>query len=52
MTSVIPLIALSGFAFTWILQNVNKLTASAYAIAGGKAEQAISAIKTVKALNG
>lgn len=37
---------------TWITQNTTSLTQKMYLEAGGRAEQALAAIKTVKSLTG
>ena len=52
LTAIIPLFIISGLFFMWILGNRDKREKKVYAIAGGKAEQAINSIKTVKQLNG
>lgn len=48
----IPAIGLTGYVFMWSVQEKDQKTSKDYAIAGGLAEQALAAIKTVKMLNG
>lgn len=48
----LPLIGVSGYFFINSTQQKDKNLEKDYAKAGGKAEQALSAIKTVKQLNG
>ncbi len=48
----IPALGISGFFFVSAIQNKDKALEKDYAKAGGRAEQAIGAIKTVKQLNG
>jgi ATP-binding cassette subfamily B (MDR/TAP) protein 1 len=48
----LPVIGITGYFFMSALEGKDKALEKDYAIAGGKAEQAIAAIKTVKQLNG
>ncbi|EAS04625.2 ABC transporter family protein (macronuclear) [Tetrahymena thermophila SB210] len=50
--AVTPLIASAGYFDQWVSEGIVKKTSSAYSSAGGISEQAISAIRTVKGLNG
>jgi len=52
MLSCIPAIGLTGYVFMWSVQQKDQKTSKDYAEAGGLAEQALTAIKTVKMLNG
>jgi ATP-binding cassette subfamily B (MDR/TAP) protein 1 len=48
----IPAIGLTGYVFMRSIQQKDQKSSKDYAEAGGLAEQALSAIKTVKMLNG
>lgn len=48
----LPCIAITGYFFMLSIQNKEKALQKNYSKAGGRAEQAISSIKTVKQLNG
>ena len=48
----LPAIALSGYFYMLSVASQDKQLQKDYASAGGRAEQAMSAIKTVKMLNG
>ncbi|KAL4455399.1 hypothetical protein ABPG74_012551 [Tetrahymena malaccensis] len=50
--AVTPLIASAGYFDQWVSEGIVKKTSSAYSSAGGISEQALSAIRTVKGLNG
>lgn len=50
--SILPLLILSMFFYMKNVQSKNKRDEESYSEAGGKAEQALSSIKTVKTLNG
>lgn len=50
--SVLPAIGLGGYAYMTVVAMQDKQMQKDYASAGGRAEQAISAVKTVKMLNG
>lgn len=50
--ATLPVLGLAGIIYVGIIQNKDKKIAAAYATAGGKAEEAIAAIKTVKFLTG
>ncbi len=52
MLACIPVISLAGYVFMWSAEQKNKITSKDYAQAGGLAEQALTAIKTIKMLNG
>lgn len=52
VTASIPLIIISTVIYISIIQNKDKKSAAAYSGAGGLAEEAIGAIKTVKSLTG
>lgn len=52
MTATMPALIISGIIFMAIIQNKGKKMAAAYSAAGGKAEEAVGAIKTVKFLTG
>lgn len=52
VTAGIPAIGLAGFLYVTILQGKDKKTTANYSEAGGKAEEVIGSIKTVKSLNG
>lgn len=52
ITAVLPAIGLSMGLFMYFSKSSTKETSDAYSQAGGRAEQAINAIKTVKSLNG
>lgn len=52
MLACIPAIGLTGYVFMWSVQQKDEKTSKDYAEAGGLAEQALAAIKTVKMLNG
>lgn len=51
-TSLVPLLAFSSMIFAKIVQSLEKKVQSFNTKSGGLAEQAISEIKTVKALSG
>ena len=50
--SSLPAIGLGGYFYMTVISSQDKQNQKDYAEAGGRAEQAISAIKTVKMLNG
>jgi ATP-binding cassette subfamily B (MDR/TAP) protein 1 len=50
--AALPIMAMATFFFTWVIQNGMSLKDNAYSIAGGRAEQVINSIKTVKSLTG
>jgi ATP-binding cassette subfamily B (MDR/TAP) protein 1 len=50
--ATIPALGIAGYFYISVIGNKDKNEQKSYAKAGGKAEQAISAIKTVKQLNG
>jgi ATP-binding cassette subfamily B (MDR/TAP) protein 1 len=50
--ATLPALAITGYMFIVIVGEKDKREQKSYAMAGGRAEQAISAIKTVKQLNG
>ena len=52
VTAGIPAIGFTGYIYVAILQGKDSKTSANYSEAGGKAEEAIGAIKTVKSLNG
>mgnify|MGYP000884205006 FL=1 len=52
MTATMPALIISGIIYMAIIQNKDKKMTAAYSAAGGKAEEAIGAIKTVKFLTG
>lgn len=52
MLSTIPLLILAGYFYIKSITFKDKMEEKFYAEAGGRAEQAISSIKTVKQLNG
>ena len=52
MIGALPVIVGSMFLYMYRIQNKGKREQKSYSIAGGRAEQAISAIKTVKMMNG
>lgn len=52
VTASIPLVIISTVIYVSIIQNKDKKMAAAYSGAGGLAEEAIGAIKTVKSLTG
>lgn len=49
---VFPLLGIASYFFTLTLQNITSQNIESYSQAGGKAEEAITGIKTVKALGG
>ena len=50
--ATIPAMAIAGFLYISIIGEKDKNEEKLYSKAGGRAEQAISSIKTVKQLNG
>ena len=52
VTAGIPAIGFTGFIYVTILQTKDQKTSQSYNEAGGKAEEVIGSIKTVKSLNG
>ena len=52
VTAAIPAIGFTGFLYVTILKSKDSRTTANYNEAGGKAEEALGAIKTVKSLNG
>ena len=48
----LPVITLSAFFFVYVIQNITTKSSEGYSTAGANAEQALSGIKTVKALVG
>ena len=50
--AVIPALIISGFFYISIVSNKDEVEQKNYSEAGGRAEQAISSIKTIKQLNG
>jgi ATP-binding cassette subfamily B (MDR/TAP) protein 1 len=48
----VPVISAASFVYMYMLQNSKKRTQRIYEVAGGIAEQAITAVKTVKCLRG
>ena len=52
MLAVIPALLISGFFYISIVSNKDEVEQKNYSEAGGRAEQAISSIKTIKQLNG
>jgi ATP-binding cassette subfamily B (MDR/TAP) protein 1 len=50
--ATIPALGIAGYFYIKVIGEKDKKEQKSYAAAGGKAEQAISAIKTVKQLNG
>ena len=47
-----PALAIAGFFYMKVIGEKDKVTKQRYHKAGGKSEQALSSIKTVKQLNG
>jgi ATP-binding cassette subfamily B (MDR/TAP) protein 1 len=52
MTTTMPALIVGGIVYVMIIQNKDKQMTATYAAAGGRAEEAIGAIKTVKFLTG
>ena len=52
MLASVPVLMLGGGLWMYVLSNKDQVLKKEYAAAGGRAEEAISAIKTVKMLNG
>ncbi len=52
LLGVFPIIIGSMYLFMYNVQNKGKREEKSYSVAGGRAEQALAAIKTVKMLNG
>lgn len=52
LLATFPALAIAGTFYMWVIENKDKNEQKAYSRAGGRAEQALSAIKTVKQLNG
>lgn len=50
--ATIPALGISGYFYMKVIGEKDKKEQQSYAAAGGRAEQALSAIKTVKQLNG
>lgn len=50
--STLPALGISGFFYMSVLINKNKNQEKQYSRAGGRAQQAVVAVKTVKQLNG
>ena len=50
--ATLPLFGIAGVLFVYALEGKDKKEKEAYAKAGGRAEQAIESIKTIKILNG
>lgn len=50
--ATIPALGIAGYFYIKIIGDKDKKQQKSYANAGGRAEQAIAAIKTVKQLNG
>lgn len=50
--ATIPALGIAGYFYIKVIDEKDKKEQKSYAEAGGRAEQAISAIKTVKQLNG
>ena len=50
--ATLPALAISGYFYMKVISDKDKVQEKKYSSAGGKAEQAISSIKTVKQLNG
>ncbi len=52
VSTTLPVMAMAGYFYLRVIQNKDKKLQSDYAKAGGRAEQAIASIKTIKQLNG
>jgi ATP-binding cassette subfamily B (MDR/TAP) protein 1 len=52
ITATLPLLVLSAVLYMTIIKGKDKKVSAAYATAGGHAEEAIGAVKTVKFLTG
>lgn len=52
MTATLPGLIVGGIIYMAIIQNKDKKMTAAYSAAGGRAEETIGAIKTVKFLTG
>jgi len=52
LLATLPALAMAGFLYIYVLENKYATEQEMYMKAGGKAEQAISAVKTVKQLSG
>lgn len=52
LLATFPALAIAGTFFMWVIESKDRNEQKAYSRAGGRAEQALSAIKTVKQLNG
>lgn len=50
--ATIPALGIAGYFYISVIGEKDKREQKSYATAGGRAEQAIAAIKTVKQLNG
>lgn len=52
MFASIPAIVFAGYVFTWSIKKKDLKDEKSYTKAGGLAEQALTAIRTIKMLNG
>ena len=52
MITLLPPIGVAAFIFAYTIHNKEKKKEAKYSEAGGRVEQALSSIKTIKQLNG
>lgn len=50
--AALPVMAVAGFIYVTVIASMEKENEKRYSKAGGRAEQALSSVKTIKQLNG